>query len=159
MQRDAEVMADLGGSFDADASDEKFDRYRDAWIKDGISRWAVVDIAENFLGYAGVMKRADPEHPLGPHYEIGWRFCRNAWGKGYATRSARLALEHAWTVLTIDEMFSYTASNNVRSRQVMDRLELKRAAERDFTAHYPTGDWNGLVWIAERPAAGLNGFQ
>lgn len=97
------------------------------------------------------MKRDAPEHPLGSHSEIGWRFCRDAWGKGFATRSARLALQHAWTVLTMAETFSYSAKDNMRSQQVMQRLEIKRADDRDFTASYPKGNWSGLVWVAERP--------
>jgi RimJ/RimL family protein N-acetyltransferase len=154
MQSDPEVMADLGGPFDRPDSYLKFDRYSNAWKSEGISRWAVVDATENFLGYAGVMKAGSPDHPLGSHYEIGWRFRREVWGLGFATRSARQALEHAWTVLTVNEIFSYTAADNHRSQAVMDRLLLKRDIVRDFTARYPKGDWSGLVWTAERPLLG-----
>jgi RimJ/RimL family protein N-acetyltransferase len=154
MQSDPEVMADLGGPFDRADSYMKFDRYRDAWNSEGISRWAVVDVTENFLGYAGVMKAGGPDHPLGSHYEIGWRFRREAWGLGFATRSARQALKHAWSVLIVDEILSYTAADNHRSQAVMDRLPLKRDIARDFTARYPKGDWSGLVWTAERPLSG-----
>jgi RimJ/RimL family protein N-acetyltransferase len=155
MQRDPAVMADLGGPVDAAASNAKFDRYSAGWNTDGISRWAVVDPSGIFLGYAGVMWRADPAHPLGPHHEIGWRFVRSAWGNGYASSSAALALEHAWAVLPVDEIFSYTAADNLRSQQVMARLNLRRAPDHDFTAHYtPQGDWSGLVWVAERPQSG-----
>ncbi|MCW6537627.1 GNAT family N-acetyltransferase [Sphingomonas lycopersici] len=153
MQSDPEVMADLGGPFTRDASREKFDRYRDAWKTDGVSRWAVVDYAGAFLGYAGIMIRRDPDHPLGVHHEIGWRFRRDAWGKGLATQSARQALHHAWSVLDVPEIVSYTARDNLRSRNVMRRLGLRRDPHRDFTARYPRGDWTGLVWVAERPAA------
>jgi RimJ/RimL family protein N-acetyltransferase len=154
MQRDPEVMADLGGPFDRADSYMKFDRYRDAWKSNRVSRWAVVDMAESFLGYAGVIKAGDADHPLGLHYEVGWRFRREVWGSGLATKSAKQALEHAWTVLPVNEVFSYTASNNHRSQAVMARLQLKRDVARDFTARYPTGDWSGLVWIAERPLSG-----
>ncbi|MFY7927465.1 MAG: GNAT family N-acetyltransferase [Oligoflexus sp.] len=153
MQRDADVMADLGGVFDREASDAKFDRYRDAWLLHGISRWAVVSARGQFLGYTGVMRRTDLDHPLGSHYEIGWRFCRSAWGKGLATRSALQALHHAWTVLETHEILSYTAANNLRSQNVMSRLGLKRDEARDFTAMYPKGQWSGLVWVAGRPSS------
>lgn len=151
MQRDPDVMADLGGPFDENASREKFECYSDAWKANGISRWAVVDSSNQFLGYAGVMLRADAEHPLGAHYEIGWRFCRNAWGRGLATESARQALGHAWSTLNIAEVVSYTAVDNIRSQKVMQRLGLRRDPDRDFTARYPKGDWSGLTWVADNP--------
>ena len=154
MQSDPEVMADLGGPFDRAESDSKFDRYCNGWCSEGISRWAVIDPNGKFLGYAGVMKAGSHDHPLGSHYEIGWRFRREVWGLGIATRSARRALEHAWKVLTVDEIFSYTAADNERSQAVMARLELKRDSVRDFTARYSKGDWSGLVWVAERPLLG-----
>lgn len=117
MHRDPEVMADLGGPAIREASDAEFDRYRDSWDIHGISRWAVTDAGGHFLGYSGVLRRNDPSHPLGHHFEVGWRFCRNAWDKGLATGSAHRALEHAWTVVNASAIYSYTASDNRRSRK------------------------------------------
>ncbi len=155
MQRDPDVMADIGGPFDESASREKFERYSDAWKVNGISRWAVVDQpSDQFFGYAGVMLRTDAEHPLGSHYEIGWRFCRDAWGRGLATESARKALDHAWSALNTTEIVSYTAAENIRSQNVMQRLGLRRDRSRDFTARYPKGDWTGLMWVADHPNNG-----
>ena len=150
LHADPEVMADLGGPYDVCDGHLKFDRYRDAWEVDGISRWAVVDEHENFQGYAGVKKAGGPDHPLGTHYEIGWRFRRDAWGKGYATTSAKQALKRAWATIKEDTIFSYTASDNLASQAVMARLGLQRDVERDFTAPYEMGDWTGLVWRADR---------
>ena len=155
MQRDPNVMADLGGPFDETASREKFERYSNAWKVNGISRWAVIDQPSNhFLGYAGVMLRTDAEHPLGSHYEVGWRFCRDAWGRGLATESARQALDRAWSALNTTEIVSYTAANNIRSQNVMQRLGLRRDRSRDFTARYPKGNWTGLMWVADHPNNG-----
>lgn len=151
MQRDSDVMADQGGPVDRAASNVKFDYYRDTWMIDGISRWAVVDHADAFLGYAGVLKRSVPDHPLGSHYEIGWRFRRDAWGRGLATESARRALAHAWTFTEVAEIVSYTGPDNQRSQNVMRRLDLKRDTARDFTVRSSRGDRSVMVWVAERP--------
>ena len=150
LHADPEVMADQGGPVSRTASDAKFDRYRAAYERSGISRWAVEDGHGCFIGYAGVMSRPDPGHPLGPHHEIGWRLVRSAWGQGYATESARTALEHAFRALGGAEIISYTSSTNRRSQAVMARLALRRDPSRDFTAEYGgVGRWEGMVWVAD----------
>jgi RimJ/RimL family protein N-acetyltransferase len=106
MQANPAVMADLGGPSHRADSDAKFDRYCEAWASRGLSCWAVVGSDARFLGYCGVMYRDDASHPLGLHHEIGWRFCRHAWGQGLASRSAELALHHAWTVYEADIIWS-----------------------------------------------------
>ncbi len=153
MHADADVMADQGGPIVVANALEKFDRYQRAWTLHGTSRWAVEDLDGVFLGYTGVMFRDDVEHPLGAHHEIGWRFCQDAWSKGYASEAASCALKHAWETLNVSEIMSYTAPDNLRSQKVMQRLCLERDQLRDFTATYgeTIGPWHGLVWVAHRP--------
>jgi RimJ/RimL family protein N-acetyltransferase len=151
MHADREVMADQGGPIDRTESDAKFGRYVAAYLEHGTSRWAVEDAEGSFLGYAGVMPRDDANHPLGPHYEIGWRFVRSAWGRGFATESGRAALLYAFRHLALDEILSYTSADNQRSQAVMARINLERAPSRDFAAdHGSAGSWHGLVWLASR---------
>ncbi|CUX14387.1 putative acetyltransferase [Agrobacterium genomosp. 13 str. CFBP 6927] len=148
MQTDPDVMADQGGPADNAKSREKFERYRKAERDQGIARWAVESPDGVFLGYAGVMPRMTDDHPLGLHHEIGWRFIRQAWGKGYATESARAALAHAASRSDIARIVAYTSSDNIRSQSVMARLGLIREPSLDFTV---PGDidteWRGLVWV------------
>ncbi len=151
MHADLEVMADLGGPIDRSTSDAKFDRYLAAYVEHGVSRWAIEDLEGRFLGYSGVMPRLAEAHPLGPHFEVGWRFVRAAWGCGYATESAAAALKHAFEHLRVAEILSYTSAENRRSQAVMGRLGLRREPARDFEASYEAvGTWRGLVWVAAR---------
>jgi RimJ/RimL family protein N-acetyltransferase len=152
MHADREVMFDLGGPIDRAASDAKLDRYASWFERHGFSRWAVEDDRGHFLGYAGVCPRLEPDHPLGPHIEIGWRFVRAAWGFGYATEAARAALDDVFARFKCPEILSYTAPENRRSRSVMERLGLQRDANRDFTVEQDGAEpWSGLVWLARRP--------
>lgn len=149
MNADPEVMADLGGPIDREQSDLKFERYRSAFDRDGVSRWALEDRDGRFVGYAGVMLRNYPNHPLGPHHDVGWRLVRSAWGRGYATEASNAAIRDAFDRLNLPEILSYTSEDNKRSRAVMARLGLRRDFARDFSMHYPdVGDWHGLVWVA-----------
>jgi RimJ/RimL family protein N-acetyltransferase len=151
LHADPAVMRDLGGPISRAESGAKFARYQAAYAEHGVSRWAVEDAEGAFLGYAGVMPRLLPDHPLGSHFEVGWRFMRGAWGNGYATESARAALDDAFRRTGLDEILSYTGVDNVRSQAVMARLGLRRDPSRDFTARYERiGLWRGLVWVACR---------
>ncbi len=154
LHADPVVMADQGGPLTQAARSAKFERYRVAFEQNGVSRWAIEDRRGCFIGYAGVMSRPDTDHPLGRHHEVGWRLIRSAWGKGYATESARVALEHAFRVLRVTEILSYTSEANNRSQAVMSRLALRRDPSRDFIADYEAiGRWRGLVWVANPASA------
>ena len=148
MHADPDVMADLAGPIDRSESDQKFERYRAAQREHGVARWAVEDLNGAFVGYAGVMPRLSKDHPLGAHFEVGWRLVRAAWGNGYATESARAALHHAIRDAGLGDIISYTSPDNRRSRAVMARLNLIRDPSRDFTVQTPAGQkWQGMVWV------------
>jgi RimJ/RimL family protein N-acetyltransferase len=149
MHAHPEVMRDLGGPISRAMSDAKLDRYVEAFERHGLCRWAVESRDERFLGYAGVMPSPE-HHPLGPHFEIGWRLVRSMWGYGYATEAAKAALCDAFVRAGLREILAYTAADNLRSQSVMRRLGLERHASRDFTATYDGARaWSGLVWVAQ----------
>jgi RimJ/RimL family protein N-acetyltransferase len=103
MHADPEVMHDYGGPISRTDSDTKLDRYAATYDQHGFCRWAVETHEGGFLGYAGVMP-SRPVHPLGLHFEIGWRLVRHAWGHGYATEAARAALSDAFTRVGLTEV-------------------------------------------------------
>lgn len=149
MHSDPEVMADYGGPIAQLEINEKFERYVAAYRDHHVSRWAVETLDGVFLGYAGVMPRLSNDHPLGAHFEVGWRLVRNAWGQGYATESAKAALRHAVHCVGLSEILSYTSPDNMRSQAVMARLNLVRDPARDFITLTSNGEqWQGLVWVA-----------
>jgi RimJ/RimL family protein N-acetyltransferase len=148
MHADPVVMHDYGGPISRKASDAKLDRYAMAYAKHGFCRWAVESREGAFLGYTGIMP-SRPDHPIGPHIDIGWRLVHHAWGYGYATEAARGALDDAFRRIGLSEVVAYTAADNLRSQAVMTRLRLERASSRDFTADYDgVKAWRGLVWVA-----------
>ena len=151
MHADPAVMLDLGGPISRRESDAKFDRYDAAYAGHSFSRWAVENRDGAFFGYAGVMPCVSPGHPLGPHCEVGWRFTRAAWGNGFASESARAALDDIFRRTELVEILSYTDAANMRSQAVMARLNLRRETSRDFIVEYErVGAWQGMVWVAER---------
>lgn len=63
---------------------------------------------------------------------MGWRLPVAAWGHGYASEGARLALDHAFDSLGWAEVVSFTALGNQRSRAVMERLGMHHDERDDF---------------------------
>ena len=147
-------MFDQGGPLSREKSDAKLDHYTAAFDRYGFCRWVTEARDGEFLGYAGIMP-SPAEHPLGPHFEIGWRLVRRAWGHGYATEAADAALKDVFDRAGLGEVLAYTSPENLRSQAVMARLRLRRDPARDFTSDYNGfRAWRGLVWVA---AAARNG--
>ena len=60
-----------------------------------------------------------------PAVEIGWRFLRRHWGRGYATEAARPLLDYGFTVCGLDRVVSVRHLGNAASLRVMDKLGLR----------------------------------
>ena len=57
---------------------------------------------------------------------------RAAWSHGYTTEAAIAALDYGFTVAGLDEIVSMTATLNVRSQRVMQRIGMTRDPSDDF---------------------------
>ena len=62
----------------------------------------------------------------------GCRLAAAHWGRGHATEAARAVLAHAWDVVGLDEVVSFTTADNARSRAVMTRLGMRYDPTDDF---------------------------
>ncbi len=147
LHADPKAMQDYGAVMSNDQAAARLLPIVRAWREQGYGRFAVC-MGPAFVGYVGVMHRAEADHPLGPHDEIGWRLHGRHWGYGLATEAARAALIHAQTTCQRADILAYTAPDNLASQAVMARLGLIRAPERDFALPVPPyfERWRGLVW-------------
>lgn len=92
------------------------------------------------LGFWSVFDKAAPERFLGsvllitlegnPEVEIGWRFTREAWGRGYATEAARVVLDYGFDTLELDPIVAVIKPGNHASMAVAERLGLRRGGTR-----------------------------
>jgi ribosomal-protein-alanine N-acetyltransferase len=98
----------------------------------GFGLWAVELPGEApFIGFVGLLP-APEEMAFSPAVEIGWRLAPAFWGRGLATEAARAAIWFAFEKAGIEELVSFTATTNVRSMRVMERLGMTREAADDF---------------------------
>lgn len=54
------------------------------------------------------------------------------WGKGYATEAAKAVLDYAFNELNLNEIISFTVTNNIRSRRVMEKIGLTYSGNDNF---------------------------
>ena len=100
------------------------------WLAAGIDEhgwgfWAVeAPGVAPFIGFVGI-KPLTPVLPFAPGVEIGWRLAQRYWGKGYASEGAQAALRAGFEQVGLEEIVAFTATGNLRSRAVMDRLGMK----------------------------------
>ena len=94
---------------------------------DGYGFWPVEEkTTRKFIGFIGInFSRVGLD--IEPCVEIGWRLKKEFWGKGYATEGARAVLRHAFEVLNIDRIYSFTAVINTPSEKVMKRLGMTKS--------------------------------
>ena len=94
--------------------------------------WAVslIDTSE-FIGFIGLEDVYFKAH-FTPAVEIGWRLAYKYWGKGYATEGARAALKYGFEVLGLDQIVSFTTVENLRSRNVMEKIGMHHSVQDDF---------------------------
>jgi RimJ/RimL family protein N-acetyltransferase len=89
--------------------------------------WAVeLKGSGRFIGFVGLHQPTAPL-PFSPCTEVGWRLAFDCWGQGFATEAAREALRIGFEVLGLEEIVSFTAVTNRRSRAVMERLRMNES--------------------------------
>lgn len=98
----------------------------------GWGLWAVsIPDISNFIGFIGLAKPSFDAH-FTPAVEIGWRLAFDYWGKGYATEGAKAALAYGFETLNLDEIVSFTAVQNIRSRRIMEKIGMHYNSNDDF---------------------------
>jgi RimJ/RimL family protein N-acetyltransferase len=132
LNADPRVAEFLGGPLSRDASDQAMDRIVQRFAEQGYGLWAVeIPGAIPFAGFIGLNYPRFKAH-FTPAVEIGWRLAPACWGRGYATEGARAALAFGFEVLQFSQIVSFTATENRRSRRVMEKLGMLRDPADDF---------------------------
>lgn len=100
--------------------------------KYGWGFWAasLVETGE-FIGFIG-LEDVYFQANFVPAVEIGWRLAYKHWGKGYATEGALACLRYGFETLKLDEIVSFTAVENTRSRRVMEKIGMHHDSKDDF---------------------------
>lgn len=91
-------------------------------------RWAVLDKNSNeFLGWCGLKYSPEKDET-----DIGFRFFKKHWGKGYATEAAKASLEIGFRQYGTSEIVGRAMKANTTSVNVLEKIGLTLVREFDF---------------------------
>jgi RimJ/RimL family protein N-acetyltransferase len=89
----------------------------DDYQMNGFGRWSVIVKDSNkFIGWCGL--KLNEENFV----DIGFRFFKREWHKGYATESAKACLNYGFNKLKISEIIGRVAKENKASIRVLGKL-------------------------------------
>ncbi|HKK77630.1 MAG TPA: GNAT family N-acetyltransferase [Saprospiraceae bacterium] len=91
--------------------------------------WIAEDRASaTFIGWMALRPLSHTDH-----FELGYRFLRRHWGKGYATEAGQRLLQYAFHELKLTEVVAITLPENQASRRVMEKLGFQL---KGYDTHY-----------------------
>jgi len=94
-------------------------------------RWAVhVKSDFEFIGWCGL--KARPERN---ENDLGYRFMKSAWGKGFATEAALACLKYGFEKLNLPRIVGRAMPQNIASLKVLEKCGMKYIGEEVVDDH------------------------
>jgi RimJ/RimL family protein N-acetyltransferase len=126
---DPEVMKYTGDNpFKSFEEAKRFLAEYDQYQKYGVGRLAVIEKKTGeFLGWCGL--KYTPEQD---YYDLGYRFFRSHWNKGYATETALANLQFGFRQRGLDEIVGRALSDNTASINVLKKAGMTYRKALDF---------------------------
>ena len=102
-----------------------FQSIQQQYAQNGIGRWAVIEKSSgNFVGWSGLKFIREQENNHINFYDVGYRFMPTYWGKGYATESAKAALDYGFKTMNLYEIIGTANEENKASRRALEKCGL-----------------------------------
>ncbi|WP_293741921.1 GNAT family N-acetyltransferase [uncultured Pedobacter sp.] len=86
----------------------------------------------NFLGWSGLKLITETTNNHINYYDLGYRFSKRFWGKGYAAETAIAVIHYGFTELKLNEIIGIADINNLGSIHVLEKVGLKRVSVFDY---------------------------
>ncbi len=93
--------------------------------KNNLGRWATYTKSNNeFIGWCGLKYRPELDE-----IDLGYRFKKSAWGKGYATEAAKHTLDHSFNKLDLKLITGRAHIENIASIKVLEKIGMHFISE------------------------------
>ncbi|HUG15129.1 MAG TPA: GNAT family N-acetyltransferase [Thermomicrobiales bacterium] len=129
---DPEVLRYTGDEPFADVEQARaFLAAYDNYARDGFGRWSVyLKETGEYLGFCGLNNR-----PATDEVDVGFRFRRACWDRGYATEAARAALDLGFTRYGLTRIVGRAMRDNAASHRVLEKLGMTKSHEFEQDGH------------------------
>lgn len=88
-------------------------------------RWAVhIKDTLQFIGWSGLKYRPELDE-----VDLGYRYIKEAWGKGYATEAARACIQYGFEKIGIQRIVGRALPGNTASMQVLEKCGMQYMGE------------------------------
>lgn len=95
--------------------------------KNGFGRNTVVlNETQEIIGWCGLKRHKDGK------VDIGYRFFKTHWNKGYATESARAIMDYGFKNYSLKEIIGNASADNIGSIRVFEKLGMKYIGKQDY---------------------------
>lgn len=112
---------------------------RQQYVDNGIGRLAIVEKeTDNFVGWGGFKLITNPVNGHQNYHDLGYRFIKRYWGKGYATESSKAAVDFGFNTLELPVIYAIADTNNLQSKKVLEKcgFQCKEIFDYDVKPHY-----------------------
>ena len=125
LNRSPEVMRYIHGEAALSSADDALEVLRSRvfpqYAQYGVGRWAVeLRETHEFIGWCGL--KFEPRHKA---FDLGYRFLREHWGKGFATEAARASLNYGRLHLGGRRIVGMALVQNLASIHVLEKIGMR----------------------------------
>jgi RimJ/RimL family protein N-acetyltransferase len=96
---------------------------RQQYMDHGIGRWAVVEKSTgDFVGWAGLKYVTDEVNSHVNYHDLGYRFIRKYWGRGYGTEAASASLKFGFDNKQLKTIYAAAQIENAGSNKILKKM-------------------------------------
>lgn len=122
-----------------------FSQWMQHWTDHGFGPWTVreKEIPEFIIGFGGLDYRL---YGNDMRLNVGYRFDKKYWGKGYATELAKRAIVFGFTDLNVPEIYAIVRPKHLVSIKVLEKCQMIFAGELQDVAN----EANSLMYLIRK---------
>ena len=111
-------------------SEKVIEMIQNQYLQNGIGRLAVIEKESGLLiGWSGLKLLTEPINNFVNVLDLGYRFLPEFWGKGYATESAKAALDFGFNEMNASVIYAHAHSENQASNHTLRKLGFLKTGE------------------------------